>query len=419
MKERLISSYKKLRATNILSNFFNLSSIQVSNLLLLFVTIRIITGSVGLQGFGMIMVAYRFSILAGTVINYGTGQSGIRDTAYNLTDIKKLNEVFCNTLLIRTLIFLLFSIGLFVLYWFHIPAYFFILLSAPIVLAEVFNPLCFFIGAEKIKLFNIYNLVANVVAIIAILLFIKSPNEAGWVNFILGMSNVITYLGLLIYISGYFKLKFLAPRKAEVFKISKNNFYLTVNNVSANLQQSIIIFALGWGGSGLLGAYSLCDRVISQCRNLINIIANAFYPRAVHLYKESVELWAVYRRKTKYLLAGVFFAGAIIIFILADFIVFTLSKQHDANSILLLRVMAFVPVISALNVINMLDLLLKNNTVYLFRISSILFLVAVVLAFLLSASNNYLFIGAFTLVVESCALILSEYLIKKPAINHD
>ncbi|MES2376134.1 MAG: oligosaccharide flippase family protein [Bacteroidota bacterium] len=419
MKQRLIGSYKKLRATNILSNFFNLSSIQISNLLLLFITIRIITGSVGLEGFGMIMVAYRFSILAGTVINYGTGQSGVRDTAYNLTDIKKLSEVFCNTLLIRALIFVLFLFGLLVLYWFHIPCYFFILLSAPIVLAEVFNPLCFFIGAEKIRLFNIYNLVANIVAIIAILFFIKSPNEAGWVNFILGMSNVITYLGLLIYISVHFKLKFLVPGKAEILKIGKNNFYLTINNVSANLQQSVIIFALSWGGSGLLGAYSLCDRVISQCRNLINTIANAFYPKAVHLYKESLELWTVYRRKTKYLLAGLFFAGAIVIFILADFIVFTLSEQHDANSILLLRVMAFVPVISALNVINMLDLLLKNNSVYLFRISSILFVVAVGMAFLLSGSNNYLFIGAFTLIVEICALVLSEYLIKKPAIHND
>lgn len=419
MKQHLIRSYKKLRATNVLSNFFNLSSIQLSNLLLLFVTIRIITGSVGLEGFGMIMVAYRFSILSGTIINYGTGQSGVRDTAYNLTDTNKLSSVFYTTLLIRLFIFCLFIAGLFALYWFHVSTYSFILLSAPIVLAEVFNPLCFFIGAEKIKIFNIYNLIANCIAVIAILLFIKSPHEAPWVNFILGMGNVVTYLGLLIYISGYFKLKFSLPSKAEIIKISKNNFYLTANNVSANLQQSIIIFALGWGGSALLGAYSLCDRVISQCRNLINTIANAFYPKAVHLYKESLDLWIIYRRKTKYLLAGLFVAAAIVIFILADFIVFTLSKQHDAYAILLLKIMAFVPVISALNVINILDLLLKNNSVYLFRISSILFVIAVGMAFLLSRSNNYLLIGAFTLIVEICALLLSEFLIKKPAINND
>ncbi|MBC7398479.1 MAG: oligosaccharide flippase family protein [Mucilaginibacter sp.] len=418
MKQRLIGSYKRLRATNILSNFFNLSSIQISNLLLLVVTIRIITGSVGLEGFGLIMVAYRFSTLAGTIINYGTGQSGVRDTAYNIADIKKLSEVICNTLSIRVLIFGLFCIGLFALYWFHVSSYFYILLSAPIVLAEVFNPLCFFIGTEKIKTFNIYNLVANIAALVAILLFIKSPAEAPWVNFILGMGNVITYLGLLIYITTRFKLQLLFPQKAELLKIGKDNFYLTVNNISANLQQSIIIFALKWGGSDLLGAYSLCDRIMGQCRNLINTIANAFYPKAVHLYKESLGLWIVYRRKTKYLLAGVFFGGAILIFILADFIVFTLSKKHDANAIMLLRVMAFVPVISALNVINMLDLLLKNNTVYLFRISSILLIIATAIAFLISGSNNYIYIGAFTLIVETCALIISEYLIKKPAIHH-
>ncbi|MFD2145319.1 oligosaccharide flippase family protein [Mucilaginibacter antarcticus] len=415
--KRLISSYKKLRATNVLSNFFNLSSIQLSNLLLLFITLRIITASVGLEGFGIVMAAYQFATLAGTVINYGTGQSGVRDTAYHVNDLPKLSAVFCNTLWIRGIIFVLFLIGLFVLYWFHISSYGFILLSTPIVLAEVFNPLCFFIGIEKIKIYNIYNLVVNIIAVAAMFILIKKPDDAPWVNFILGIGNVITYTFLLVYLIRRFKLFYIRPSNANLLLITRTNFYLTVNNISAHLQQSVIIFALTWGGSELLGAYSLCYRVISQCRNLINTVANAFYPKAVQLYKESLDRWIIYRRKTKYLLAGVFFAGAITIFVLADFIVYILSGEHNTNSIRLLRVMAFVPVISAFNVINILDLLLKNNTVYLFRISTILLFIASALAFLLSDSNNYLYIGGFTIFVESVALLFSEYLIKKP-VNH-
>jgi O-antigen/teichoic acid export membrane protein len=418
LKQRLIDSYKKLKATNILSNFFNLSSIQISNLLLLFITIRIITGTIGIEGFGLVMFAYRFATLAGTVVNYGTSQSGVRDTAYNITDLKKLSIVFCTSLWIRGIIFLLFSVAIVALYWFNTQSYHYIVLSVPIVLAEVFNPLCFFLGIEKLKLFNLYNLFANIVAVVAIALFIKTPNDAAWVNFILGTANIVTYLGLLLYLIFRLKLLNIVPSKIELLKIGKDNFYLTINNISANLQQSIIIFALRWSGSELLGAYSLCDRVIGQCRNLINTIANAFYPKATHIYKESKELWAVYRRKSKHLIATVFFAGTALIFIMADFIVFTLSKQHDVNSVLLLRVMAFVLVISALNVINVLDLLLKKNTLYLFRISVILLAVASALAYLLSGLHNYLLVGAFTLVVEGCALLASEYYIKKPSFNN-
>jgi O-antigen/teichoic acid export membrane protein len=417
LKQRLLSSYRKLKGTNILSNFFNLSSIQVSNILLLFLTIRLITVNVGFEAFGLVMFAYRFALLAGAFINYGTGQSGVRETAYHLTDVKQLSIVLYNTLCIRIAVFILFLVGMFTFYWFHADYYTYLFLSIPIVLAEIFNPLCFFIGIEKLKVYNIYNLVSNIMAVIAIAFFIKAPTDAPWVNFILGMGNVITYSGLLIYLIKKYKLSFRLPLKLELLKISKDNLYLTINNVSANLQQSIIIFALTFSKSELLGAYSLCDRVIGQCRNLINTIANAIFPNAVHVYKQSINEWKTYRKKIKHLIAAIFFAGAILIFVLADFIVFTLSKEHDANSIAILRIMAFVPVISALNVINMLDLLLKNTTVYIFKVSMSLLVIAALAALSISNINSLILVACFTLIVESCAFLLTEYFIQKPVIT--
>jgi len=415
LKQKLTGSYKKLRETNILSNFFNLSSIQISNVLLLLFTIRIITGSVGIEGYGMIMFAYMFSILAGTIINYGTIQSGVKDTAYNLTDKDTLSSVFYNILCIRVIIFTLYVMGLFLFYWFHVSYYPYILLAAPVVLAEVFNPLCFFIGAEKLKIFNIYNLIANIAAVLLILFFIKKPGDGIWVNFILGLGNCITYVGLLIYFASRYELAFHVPLKTELRKIGTNNFYLTVNNISGNLQQSVIIFALKWNNSSLLvlGAYTLCDRIIGQCRNLLSTVASAIYPNAVNVYKQSMHKLDIYRRKLKYLTVSLSFAGAIIIFILADFIIYTLSKQHNSTAIMILRIMAFVPVISSLNIYSLLDILLKNKNIYLFKASIILFITAVLVAFTVTSLGNYFLIAGFTLIIESCACLLYEYAVKK------
>ena len=418
MKKRIIGSYKKLRETNILSNFFNLSGIQLSNVVLLFLIIRNVTGVVGIEVFGIVMFANRFAQFIGAIVNYGTNLSGVRDVAYNLNDINKLNTVFYNIIWIRAIIFTLFFLVFISLCFLQPNKHGYLLLAVPIVLSEVFNPLCFFIGTEKIKVFNVYNLVSNIIAIACILVFIKTPSSAYWVNFILGSLNTITYIGLFIYLSISLKIRFQLPSKPELIQTAKDNFYLTVNSVSGNLQQSIIIFALHWNNSILLGAYTLSDRVIGQCRNLSNTIANAIYPNAVHLYKQSNKAWIIYRRKTKHALTAMFFAGAIIIFILADFIVYLLTKEHDANSILLLRIMAFVPVISALNLANMLDQLIKNNTVYMFKVSTILFFIALLVTFISISLGSYFLIGAFTLIIETSAWLMYEYIIKKTATQY-
>jgi len=419
LKQRINGAYKKLRETNIISNFFNLSSIQVSNILLLILIIPIITRAVGIVEFGVIMFATRFSQFAGGVINYGTGQTGVRDVAFHIKDRGKLGEVFYNTLLIRIAIFALFLGVMFGLKWFTVKYYPFLLFSIPVAFAEVVNPLCFFIGAERLKMYNLLNMLSNVAAVAAVLTFIKNPGDAIWVNFILGMCNVAAYVGLLVYLIKKLGVPFYMPRKAELLKIGKDNFYLTINNLSVNLQQSIIIFALPmWGLEALLGPYSLCDRIIGQCRNLLITISNALYPNAAHLYQQSISLWNVYRKKTKYLLAGVFFSGSLLIFILADFIVFTLSKEHNETAIVFLKIMAFVPAVSALNVLNVLDQLLKNNTVYIFRIAVILFVLSLLTAFVLLNFSNYPLVGSFTLIVETCALLMYEFIVKKTAQQH-
>jgi O-antigen/teichoic acid export membrane protein len=418
LKQRITASYKRLRSTNILSNFLNLSSIQISNILLLLIITRLVTGNVGIEVFGLVMFAYRFSTLAGTIVNYGTGQSGVKDVAFHLSDTPVLSSIFINTLSLRLIIFVLFLIGMAGYYFLPGEGYNFLLLALPIVLAEVLNPLCFFIGIERIKVFNIANLVSNIIAAIAIFLFIKTPADAPWVNLILGMGNVLTYIYLLIYLTNRLNLSFSAPKKADLVAIGKANFYLTVNNISANLQQSVITFALAGMQSSLLGPYSLADRFIGQCRNLLNTVTNAVYPNAVNLYKQGAVAWDAYRKKSKYLFAALFLVAAITVFIAADLIIFILSKQHNADAILILRIMAFVPVISALNVFSVLDMLLKNKNVYLFRVAIALTCIAALVAFGAASWGNKWLIGGFTFIVELCGWAMYEYIITKPTVNN-
>lgn len=415
MKHLILNSFKRLKETNVISNFLNLGSIQLSNVLLLILIYPIITRIIGIEEFGNVMLANTFAGLSGIVINYGTNQSGIRDIATSINDTKKLSSVFYTTLWIRIIILMIFLLGVFSLQWFDIKYYSYIILAIPLVIAEAINPLFFFNGAENLKLYNIANLIAKILIIISVLIFIKGPEYSEWTNFIMGVIGVVVYSVLAIYAALKHKLSFRFPRKRELYKIGKENFYLTINNISVHLQQSLMIFAIAkWGNPYWLGAYTLCDKVIWSSRILIISVSNAIYPKAAQLYQEKAKLWSVYRLRMKKLVTLLFFMLSLFLFLFPKFVIFVLAGEHNEVAVTFLRVMAFVPTLAALNCLNVLDLLLKNNIISIFRIAVVLMIISIISAYFLVHSGQYVWFGAYTILIELSALLMYEYVIRKP-----
>ena len=414
MKQVLTNFISGLKETKIVSNFLNLSSIQISNTLLILLIYPIITRIVGIENFGMVMLANTFSGLSSIIINYGTNQSGVRDVATYSKNKMELDKVFSNTIWVRILIFAGYLVLLFILQWAQIRYYSFIILSTPIVLAEVLNPLFFFLGAEKLKLYNIANLISKIVIILAVIIFINGAKDSEWVNFIIGLASTLTYLFLLILLVKSHQLSFQSPDKKAITKIAKDNFFLTINNISVHLQQSLMVFALAkWGTPLWLGAYSLCDKVISSSRILIISVSNAIYPKAAQIFANSTEAWKTYKSKMSKLIAGMFLLLSLTLFIMPGFVVQILSGEHNQDAINFLRLMAFVPFLAALNVLNVLDLLLKNNTLAIFRIAIVLLAISGITSWLLVTQGLHNWFGLYTVLIDGCALIMYEYAIKK------
>jgi len=414
LKQVLSNFISGLKETKIVSNFFNLSSIQISNILLILLMYPLITRIIGIEAFGMVILANTFSGLSSIVINYGTNQSGVRDVAMYVNENTKLSQVVSSTLWVRTIIFILYLILIFSLQWANIRYYQFILLSSPVVLAEVLNPLFIFLGTEKLKIYNIANLISKVSVILAVLAFIKGTEDSEWVNFIIGAASMLAYAVLLIYAMIKHKLNLHLPNKEELSKIGKDNFFLTVNNISVHLQQSLMIFSLAkWGNPLWLGAYSICDKVIGSSRILIISVSNAIYPKAAQLYKENIHSWKVYKTKMGKLIALMFLTLSLVLFIMPEFIVHLLSGERNQDAIMYLRVMAFVPFLAALNVLNVLDLLLKNNTLAIFRIALLLFCISAFTSWFLVTQGLQKWFGAYTLLIDGSALIMYNYVIKR------
>ena len=407
-------TFHKLKKTKILANFFNLSSIQLSNALLMILLYPIITRIVGLEAFGLIMLANAFAGLLGIVVNFGTSQSGIRDVAVHKANPGDLARVFFSTLLIRLLIFIVFilffalaGLGTFVHYEYYVFA-------IPLILSEVVNPLFLYLGTEKLGVYNMANLVAKVLIILSILFFIKGAADARWVNFIIGGINSLIYIILIARGITQYKLPFIFPGKKDMVGLSKSNFFLVGNNISVHLQQSLMLFALArWGNPMWLGAYSLCDKVTWSSRLMIMSISNAVYPKAAWLFSDDPQQFIAFKSQVKKLLTLSFLGISAGIIIFAGPIIHLLAGEPNATAVTILRIMSLVPAAAALNSLNVLELLIRENNRAIFNIAMVLLAMAFTLALGISMLKNIYLLGAYTFFIEISAILMYEYIIRK------
>jgi len=396
------------------SNFLNLGSVQLYNTLLSFLIYPLIIRKVGLEAFGLFTIANYFAGLMGTIINFGTSQSGVKDIVINKEDSIKLSSTFYTTISLRLIIFITFVLLFSLMELTHIPNYSFYLFAIPLILSEVLNPMFLFLGKEKLAIFNITNLVAKILTIVAIFIFIQGTKDAIWINFIIGTLNCLAYIFLIIWGISTYKLSYINPQKGVIINLLKNNFYLVGNNISVHLQQSLLIFAINIFGNPLwLGAYAICDKIIGAVKTLISTLSNSMYPRAIALYKKGEQEFLGYKRRMKTWISLSFLAFSILLSVLSPYVILLLNGQPDQNAENLLRIMAFLPFLAALNVFNVLECLIRNDNVLIFRIAMILLIVATGLAWTIVSNEQLIYLASYSLIIETGALLLYEFSINR------
>lgn len=393
--------------TGFLSNFINLSFIQVSNALLQLFLFPVIFRIIGLQYFGYVIVANSFAALLGIFINYGTNQSGIKDIALSRDNQKEKSNVFFSVIYVRLALFCIVVPVMVVLYYLHIHNIIYYLFAGTIILAEVLNPLFFFIGIEKLIFFNIMNLVSKLASILLIVFFVHNAEDAYLVNMYIGITGILAYLVLIAYATSRYSLVFAPPRIGPILKLLKENFYLVFNSLSVHLQQSFFLFQLSFIATPLiLGAYSLCDKIIWASRLLISSFSSAVYPKSTLMYQADPNKWKLYKHKLNILLAIAFSIGGLCLFLFPGLFIKLITGKRNELFESYLTIVAFTPLVIALNSLNVIDILLKNAYILIFKISIVILIISVGLSIAMIYINEPPIFAYYPLIIESCCLIV-------------
>lgn len=413
MKSQILNVVKRVGNNKIFSSFLNLSSIQVSNVILLIGLHSILTRKIG-EAYGMTMVANSFAILIGIIVNYGTNQSGIKDIALAKDNKIQRAQGFYNVLFIRALIFIFFFGLLIFANTLDIPNYSFFFMATPLIFAEVINPLFLYIGIEKLSMFNFINICIKIGIMLTVIFMVNGKEDAEWVNFYIGSIHILGYFVLIIY--GFIKFDLFPKMDSRLnYQILlKNNFYLVSSSLSAHIQQSFMLFAVAkWGSSGWLYAYSIGDKIIWSVRILIISVTNAIYPKAAVIYNNSRENFILMKVKYNRFIGICFGILSLTLLIFAPLIIKLYTGEFNQTASLFLRLMSLSPLLASLNALNIIHLLISNQNKEILKIGLFLMLTSVVIGSVVIYSQNIIGIGSYAVIMELITLLYCTKILAK------
>ncbi len=298
---RLFKIFRNEKYGRLVENFFSLSFLQGANYLLPLITLPYLVRVFGAEGYGQVMFAYSFIQYFVVLTDYGFNLSATRSISVNRENSSKISEIVCSVLMVKT-IFLVIGFGIMCGIVFSVPQFRtdwkLFLLTYGIVVGQVYFPVWFFQGMEKMKYITLLNITARLIFTIFIFVLIRDKSDYLYFPILYSIGYITAGILSLYIIFVKFKVKIVWPSFGTIYSYFKEStqFFLSRASVSIYTASNTIVLGL-FAGPVAVGYYASAEQLYKGLQGLIFPLNNALYPyiakeKNVVLFKK-IMTWAV------------------------------------------------------------------------------------------------------------------------------
>lgn len=336
-----------------MSNFFSLSSVEAANYLFPLITLPYLVRVLGPEKYGLINFAAAFIYYFVLLTDYGFNLSATREISINRENKQKVLSIF-NSVMFVKFVLMIISLIIMLATVFFIPKFrqdwLIYIYTFGMVLGNILFPIWLFQGMEKMRLVALLNLLAKFIFVIAIFIFVKRQSDYIYVPLITSIGFMTAGVISLVIAARRFGIIFRMPAREDCIYSMKEGWHVFISTVSVSLYTSSNAFILGlFTNNTIVGYYSASERIIRSGQRLINPISQTLYPHISKLVADSKEKAAYFIRKVIVIFGGVGFAASILLFVLAAPIVNIILGNQFEQSIIVLKILAFLPFMDALS----------------------------------------------------------------------
>jgi O-antigen/teichoic acid export membrane protein len=351
-------------------NFIRLGLIQVSSIAVQLMIIPLVIQRAGIMANGQVLTALSVSVVFSILINYGTNQAGPLALSEGASAPskelpgKELSEI----LYVRLLLFVL-SLG-FIFFWYAVEKEMgvFLLGIVPILFSEVINPYVVCISRNKLQALSLVSLLGRITGLALVYFFWHDAQAAYWVNAWIGIALTVFFILFWMVELRANRISFSFIRGSHLRSYLKKHVSLVASNLMVHFQQALILYVIGLVATpAVWGLYAIIDKLIGGCRTLLISFSGAAFTLWLNIFPQGEDAWKKFRRQVNQLLGigllilglGIYFGADGLALLLAT----TDNSKELANAF---RMAASIPLITGLNLMNVLELILKKNfkTIY-------------------------------------------------------
>jgi len=389
-----------------IKNFFNLIINQGVNIFVALLATRVLFSTLGEAQYGLVNLALSVVLLSSVTVRYGYHLNGPKRIALFRDDLVKKQALINEIITTRTIIAVGMAIILFCMtYFFGFFKSYATLLYYSLVLlfGQALFPMFYFQGNDKISGVTLVNTFAKGAYLLLIILFIKTPKDGVYVNFLLGATSIVVYFFFWISIYKKEKIKWVWSRVNNIKKRLIENFHFFISTIAGHvsIHGGLIILA-NFVNNTVLGEFALAEKVALLMRMVPVFFTQAILQKATIFFEKDKTQFNSYVNKIFIIGLSITFGMGLTAIILSKWIIFLLAGSHVIYSETILKILAFIPFLSMLNFKNMIKILVEEKKQLLTKATWITAIVMLILATI----GSYYY-GGYGL---SVALVFTEIL---------
>ena len=387
-----------------IKNFFNLIINQGINIFIALLATRVLFSTLGEAQFGLVNLALSVVLLSSIAVSYGYHLNGPKRIALFRVESAKKQSLINEIILTRIIIATGMAIILFCLTYFFgfFKSYAALLYYSLILLfSQALFPMFYFQGNDKIAWASLVNAFAKGAYLLLIILFIKTPEDATYVNFLFGLSALVVYIVFWIIIYKKEKIKWVWVSIYNIKNRFIENFQFFISSIAGHvsIHGGLIILA-NFVNNTVLGEFALAQKIALLMRMVPIFFTQAILQKASILFKSDKIEFNSYVNRIFIIGLTITFVMGLIVIIFSKWIIFLLAGSHVIYSDTILKILAFIPFFSMLNFNNMIKILVDEKKHLLTKATWITAIIMLILA----TTGSYYY-GGYGL---SIALVLTE-----------
>ncbi len=389
-----------------IKNFFNLIINQGINILVALLATRILFSTLGEAQYGLVNLALSVVLLSSVTVRYGYHLNGPKRIALFRDELVKKQALINEIITTRVIIAVGVAITLFCMTYFF--GFFktyatFLYYSLVLLFGQALFPMFYFQGNDKISGVTLVNTFAKGAYLVLIILFIKTPKDGVYVNFLLGVTSILVYIVFWSSIYKKEKIKWVWSRVNNIKKRLFENFHFFISTIAGHVSvHGGLIILANFVNNTVLGEFALAEKVALLMRMVPVFFTQAILQKATILFEKDKIQFNNYINKIFIIGLSITFGMGLIAIILSKWIIFLLAGSHVIYSETILKILAFIPFLSMLNFNNMIKILVEEKKQLLTKATWITAIVMLILATI----GSYYY-GGYGL---SVSLVLTEIL---------